>query len=198
MGTDISKNTQKTLLAIARAAIAQKLNIEFENPLASPEKIDPQARELLDKNYGIFVSLHINKELRGCIGVIETQKRLAKTLPEHAIYAAFNDSRFNPLRPDEFDKIKIEISLLTPPKPLEYKDAQDLLNKLIPLKHGVVIRKSFFSATFLPQVWEQIPAKEDFLSHLCAKAGLDSNEWKRGDIKITTYEAEVFSDTPEA
>lgn len=193
MPQKISKKTQQILLQIARAAIASRLKIKFENPLEKG-KIDDITRKLLQKNYGVFVSLHINHELRGCIGIIETLDPLEKNLLEHALAAAFDDPRFDPLQPDEFEKIQIEISLLSPPKSLEYKGAQDLLKKLIPLKHGVVIRKSMFGATFLPQVWEQLPAKEDFLSHLCAKAGLDPDEWKLGDLKVTTYEAEVFSE----
>jgi len=193
----LSKNTQKILLQIARAAIAEKLGIEYENPLANPltvKNFDKETQKILHSNCGVFVSLHIGKELRGCIGVIETQEKLINTLPEHAIYAAFDDPRFNPLQPDEFKKIKIEISLLSPPKPLKYKNADDLLRKLIPRRHGVVIKKGFSKATFLPQVWDDLPRKEDFLSHLCAKAWLDSDEWRNGTLEVWIYEAEVFSE----
>jgi AmmeMemoRadiSam system protein A len=96
--------------------------------------------------------------------------------------------------PEELDEVTIEISLLSPPKPLAYKDADDLLKKLIPRRHGVVLGKGFQRATFLPQVWETLPKKEDFLSHLCAKAGLPSNEWQIGKLKVETYEAEVFAE----
>lgn len=193
MTSKIPQNTQKTFLQIGRAAIAEKINIKYENPLIA-KNFDPQTREILNKNYGVFVSLHINKELRGCIGIIETKEPLIKTLPEHAIFAAFDDPRFPPLQLDEFNKIKIEISLLSPPEPLKYKNADDLLHKLIPGKHGIVIKKGFSKATFLPQVWEQLPRKEEFLSHLCTKAWLDSDEWKRGELEIWTYSAEVFSE----
>lgn len=193
MFSKISKKVQEILLRISRSAIAQKFNIKFDNPLAE-KNLDAETRGILNKNCGVFVTLQIDHELRGCIGIIETNEPLIKTLPEHALYAAFDDPRFPPLQSDEFEKIKIEISLLTPPKPLEYKNADDLLRKLIPFKHGVIIRKSFFSATFLPQVWEQLPNKEDFLSHLCVKAGLDSKEWKNNNLKVITYEAEVFSE----
>lgn len=193
----IPKTTQKILLQIARAAIAAKLNIEFENPLINPliaKNFDKETQKILNSNRGVFVSLHIGRELRGCIGVIETREPLKTTLPEHAVYAAFDDPRFNPLTADEFNKIKIEISLLSPPKPLKYKNVDDLLKKLIPLKHGVVIKKGFSKATFLPQVWDDLRRKEDFLSHLCAKAWLDGNEWKNGELEVRTYEAEVFSE----
>jgi AmmeMemoRadiSam system protein A len=188
----IPERTQKILLKAARAAITRGLGIPCEDPLAG--KLDAETEALLQKNYGVFVSLHIHRDLRGCIGVIETQEQLRNTLPQHAQFAAFHDSRFPPLMPEELDEVTIEISLLSPPKPLAYKDADDLLKKLIPRRHGVVLGKGFQRATFLPQVWETLPKKEDFLSHLCAKAGLPSNEWQIGKLKVETYEAEVFAE----
>ena len=112
----------------------------------------------------------------------------------NAINAAFRDPRFPPLSRDELNRIKIEVSILTNPRPLEYKDAQDLLAKLRPGIDGVIIKKGFHEATFLPQVWEQLPRKEDFLTHLCLKAGLDGDAWRRGDLEVSTYQVQAFEE----
>ena len=88
----------------------------------------------------------------------------------------------------------MEVSILTLPKPLEYDDAPDLIQKLRPKIDGVILRKGGASATFLPQVWDQLPDPEAFLSHLCAKAGLASNQWKKGDLEIQTYQVTYFEE----
>jgi AmmeMemoRadiSam system protein A len=112
----------------------------------------------------------------------------------NAINAAFRDPRFRPLSRKEWEKVKIEISILTEPKPLPYKDADDLLNKIQPGVDGVIIKKGFHQATFLPQVWEQLPAKKDFLTHLCLKAGLDTDAWEKEKLEISTYQVQAFEE----
>jgi len=143
---------------------------------------------------GTFVTLTINDNLRGCIGHIIPQETLLEGIKENAINAAFKDPRFNPLSKKEWDNVKVEISILTDPKPLEYSDAEDLLKKIRPDVDGVIIKKGYYQATFLPQVWEQLPDKKEFFTHLCLKAGMDGNEWKKGNLEVYTYQVQAFEE----
>jgi AmmeMemoRadiSam system protein A len=94
----------------------------------------------------------------------------------------------------ELDQTEIEVSILTEPRPLEYQSRQDLTKKLRVKVDGVIIRKGHASATFLPQVWEQLPQPEEFLSHLCLKAGLPSDAWKDPEVEILTYQVQYFEE----
>lgn len=184
----ISPEIQKYLLETARNSIAEKLG------LGTKDTIPPKHAAILKEKRGVFVSLHIDHQLRGCIGNIQPVYELEDGIKENARNAAFEDPRFEPLSKEEFDGIEIEISVLTVPKVLKYSDAEDLLRKLTPLKDGVIIRKGPYCATYLPQVWEQVPDKEMFLSSLCQKAGLEFDEWKDGLLEVSTYQAEVFKE----
>lgn len=148
------------------------------------------------ENRGCFVTLTIEGTLKGCIGHIEPIQPLYLDVLENAVSAAFEDSRFYPLEEEELSGIKIEVSVLSLPEPLEYQNADELLTKLRPGEQGVILQKGYYGATFLPQVWEQLKNPEDFLSHLCVKAGLEPEEWKKGGLTVKTYEAEVFEETP--
>jgi AmmeMemoRadiSam system protein A len=150
--------------------------------------------DTLKKNRGGFVTINNNKKLRGCIGYIQPLYPLYKTVIENAFNSAYCDPRFPPLTEDEINIIHIEISVLSIPIKLIYKDSDDLLKKIFPFKDGVIIKKDFFSATFLPQVWEQLPEKQEFLNHLCMKAGLKPDEWKDGNLDVEIYNAEVFKE----
>jgi AmmeMemoRadiSam system protein A len=108
--------------------------------------------------------------------------------------AAFNDSRFDPLRENELAQVKIEISILTAPKPLEYNNPDDLLEKISKTKPGLIIKSGFYQATFLPQVWEDLPKPEEFLSHLCQKAGLKSDHWATSELDVMQYEVIHFAE----
>ena len=119
-------------------------------------------------------------------------QEIYKDVIENALAAAFEDTRFSPLEKEEMGDIEIEISVLTKPEPLVYSSPDDLLNKLQPLRDGVIIRKGRYGATYLPQVWEGLSDKNEFMSSLCLKAGLSEDEWRRGDLKVFTYQAEVF------
>jgi AmmeMemoRadiSam system protein A len=113
---------------------------------------------------------------------------------DNARNSAFRDPRFPPLEADELPAVDIEISVLSVPIVLQYDDADDLLKKLQPGIHGVIISKAWHSATFLPQVWEQLPDTKSFLEHLCLKAGLEKNSWKTGDLTVKVYTVEYFSE----
>jgi len=152
--------------------------------------------EKLKEKRGCFVTLtKRNSGLRGCIGYLIPVETIYDGVINRAIAAAVSDPRFPAVKYDELKDIRLEISILTLPKKLEISSSQDLLNKLRPLKDGVIIETPYGSSTFLPQVWEQLPAKEDFLSHLCSKHGAPANIWKDvSKISVSTYEAIVFED----
>lgn len=152
--------------------------------------IDDKIKEKYKSKKACFVTLHENGELRGCIGCLESTKPLWKNVQENAINAAFHDLRFFPLTKEELKEIKIEVSVLSKPKKLNFKDEKDLLGK-INNKMGLILKKGFHTATFLPQVWEQIPDKIKFLEQLSLKAGLEKNTWKNAEILVYDVDVEV-------
>lgn len=155
---------------------------------------DDNLPPIFNEKRGTFVTLTSKGNLRGCIGHIIAQESLIEGIRENAINAAFKDPRFKPVGKIEWEQLKIEISILTDPKPLSYSDAEDLLKKIRPCIDGVILKKGYHQSTFLPQVWDQLPQKEDFLSHLCLKAGLDGNAWRRGDLEVSTYQVQAFEE----
>jgi len=146
------------------------------------------------KKRGTFVTLTINQRLRGCIGNLEGRDSLVAGVERNAVNAAFHDPRFSPLKADELDRVDIEVSILTEPRSLEYKDGNELISKLRVHVDGVILQKGPFGATFLPQVWEQLPKPESFLSHLCKKAGLPADTWKTEHLDISTYQVQYFEE----
>jgi len=134
-----------------------------------------------------FVTLTISGKLRGCIGSLVAIKPLWQDVVDNAINAAFNEYRFSPLKKDELEKIKIEVSILSEAKPLDFKNPTELLKK-IKKNYGLIVEKNDRSATFLPQVWEQIPDKKQFLEELSMKSGLSKDSWKTANIYYYTVE----------
>lgn len=130
---------------------------------------------VLEETGASFVTLELAGILRGCIGSVIAHKPLVKDLIKNAHAAAFSDPRFNPLTIDEYNKISISVSLLSKPKRIEFRDEEDLLNKLVPYEDGLIIRDGNYQAVFLPIVWEQLPDKHEFLKGLKLKAGMDEN-----------------------
>ena len=141
-----------------------------------------------------FVTLTENGELRGCIGSIFPEESLDEAVIRRAKSAATEDPRFSPVRADELPQIKIEVSVLTVPKPIEFTSPQDLLAKLRPGIDGVVLEIDGRKATFLPQVWEQLPDKRVFLNELAQKAGLPADAWTRPGTAVMTYQVEAFKE----
>jgi AmmeMemoRadiSam system protein A len=139
-----------------------------------------------------FVTLTSHGELRGCIGALEASQPLAEDVRQHAVAAALEDYRFPPVHPEELPFIKIEISRLTTPKPLEYRDSDDLLRKLRPGVDGVVLMDGMRRATFLPQVWEKVSEAEIFLGMLCRKMGSPTETWRDKKLTVLTYQVEEF------
>ena len=122
-----------------------------------------------------FVTLTLNGQLRGCIGSLIAHRSLIDDLISNAKAAAFDDLRFYPLSPEEFKNIVIEVSLLSAPEPVSYNSMEDLKAKVSAGEDGIILQCEGRKATFLPQVWEQLPTFELFFSHLCQKAGLSPN-----------------------
>lgn len=159
---------QNVLLKIAHQAISDSFNrtstLDKQALLqAYPEFAKPKAT---------FVTLTLDHQLRGCIGSLIAYRPLLDDLIHNAQAAAFDDPRFYPLSPEEFSRVKIEISLLSDPKPIMYENIDDLKRKVEVGIDGIILQKESHKATFLPQVWEQLPTFELFFSHLCQKAGL--------------------------
>lgn len=151
--------------------------------------VENYPKKFLEKK-ACFVTLLKESQLRGCIGHLQAFQPLYLDLIENAVGAAFEDPRFPSLKKEELPFLIVEVSVLTDPVPLVYKSPLDLLSKIRPKKDGLIIKKGAHQATFLPSVWDEISKKEDFLSHLCLKAGLDANEWNKGiGLKVERYEA---------
>ena len=143
---------------------------------------------------GCFVTLAKAGQLRGCIGNITAQGPLYSALMANTRSAALHDGRFSPVKPEELGSIQIEISVLTTPDPLYFSSPQDLLDRLQAGRDGVILQIGNRSATYLPQVWEQIPNKEAFLNNLAVKAGCPADAWKTGPVTVHTYQVESMKE----
>ncbi|MEA3433179.1 MAG: AmmeMemoRadiSam system protein A [Campylobacterota bacterium] len=161
------------VIALAKAAILVALNQPEDFDLEGALKAYPG----LEEDGAVFVTINTepNEQLRGCIGSLQAYRPLYKDIISNAQSAAFQDSRFTPLTLEELNHIKIEVSILSEPKALEYSDLKDLESKVVPFQDGIVLKHDGKQATYLPQVWEQLPKFKDFFSNLCMKAGLPQN-----------------------
>lgn len=184
----ISSEDRAALLKLARSAIEAKLadGAAVQRPSA-PSPVMGELR-------GCFVTLHKGGRLRGCIGNIEPAHPLVEGVERNARNAAFHDPRFKPLSAGECKDIDIEISVLTVPETIDFTDGEDLKSKLLPRVHGVILSRGTQRATFLPQVWEQLPDKEQFLQRLCLKGGMPAQAWQDPQTKVQVYRAEVFGE----
>jgi uncharacterized protein len=175
-GDDIPADVKAFLLKLAR-----------DNVDASVKGLPPVAPDnppALTKEFrGCFVTLTKRGGLRGCIGYIEPIKPLYEAVIDNAKNAALKDPRFAPVAPHELSEIKIEVSVLTKPEPIVYKDSADLLNKIVAGVDGIILSKGFHQSTYLPQVWEQLPEKLEFLENLSTKGGMPPDGWKTADVK---------------
>jgi AmmeMemoRadiSam system protein A len=178
---ELSGSEKKELLALARETMRKFL--------ASGEKeCPPAANPVFMEERGVFVTLHRNGELRGCIGYPLPMKPLWEAVAEMAIAAAFEDPRFPAVGADELAELDIEISVLTVPRKVE-GPAQVRVGV-----DGIIISKGFMRGLLLPQVpVEQGWDLEQYISYGCRKAGLAADEWKRG-VQIETFQAVVFGE----
>jgi AmmeMemoRadiSam system protein A len=185
----LSEQKGRVLLRLARQTIASRLEIDVPTPLTAKELQEPE----LTQQQGVFVTLNKRGQLRGCIGSLNANESIVDGVRRHAGNAAFHDHRFQPLRAEEFPDLEISVSVLTTPEALEYTDGNDLTEKLRPDIDGVIIRsQGGAGATFLPQVWQQLPRPEQFLGNLCRKAGLADDFWRTGQLTVQTYQVQYF------
>lgn len=174
----------KDLLILARNSIGEEFNI-------TPEPID-----IIDDwrvKRGTFVTLTKYDKLRGCIGSLEGYRELYIDVMENAKSAAFRDPRFFPVTQDEFDKIQIEVSILSELKEISFKNEDEIVKKIIPFEMGLYLKTGFRNGTFLPQVWKHYPEPKDFFNHLKNKAGLPSNYYS-DDMELYYYTVEKWKE----
>ncbi len=186
MSNLLSLKQGSLLLALARATLKERLM--GENAPKAPS--DPA----LLSSSATFVTLKIAGKLRGCIGNLQPVGPLWEGIRDNAINAAFHDHRFCALSPEELEKVDLDISILSPPQPLAYSDPEALLRQLRPGIDGVIVRDGRHSATFLPQVWQQLPDPEQFLDYLCQKAGLSERAWRDKKLEIHVYQVQCFAE----
>ena len=175
------------LLKLARAEIARQLWEDVPEPSAEPWMAEPGAS---------FVTLTRQGELRGCIGTLEAHRPLGMDVRENAVAAAFRDPRFMPLSRAEFDRVRVEVSLLSPHRTAGGCQRRGCdLDVLRPGIDGVVFEYGHFRSTFLPQVWEQLPDPAEFLAHLKRKAGLPLDFWAK-EVRLSRYTVGKWKEQP--
>ncbi len=187
MSEFLTTEEKQTLLRLAREALEAGVRGKKLPPL-DRDSLTPRLRQ----DGASFVTLTRRGDLRGCIGALEAYQPLADDVRDHAVAAALEDYRFQPVKPAELGEIQIEISRLTVPVPLEYADPTELLTRLRPHVDGVILRDGPHRATFLPQVWDKIPNAADFLDNLCYKMGAAPNLWRRKHLEVLVYQVEEF------
>jgi AmmeMemoRadiSam system protein A len=176
------------LLRTARGVIAHTLDH------ADPLPIHPHHfPAILQENRASFVTLTLSRQLRGCIGTLQAIRPLIEDIAKNAYAAAFQDPRFTALSRDELGNIVIHISILGPSNPIEFRSEQELLQLLRPGIDGLTIEQDTHHATFLPTVWEMLPAPTEFLAHLKHKAGIRADCDPR-QTRAWRYTTETFSE----
>ena len=134
-----------------------------------------------------FVSVYVNGRLRGCIGTAQAFEPLCQNIVRNAVAAVSSDWRFPPLALADLAHLKIEVSVLTPLKLCRPKSLSNLLSYLEKNRPGLVLISAGRQALFLPQVWQQLPQPQDFLTHLCLKAGLSPNTWQDKTTRFSIF-----------
>lgn len=182
----LTEDQQLILLRLAQQSIEQGLQTG-RRLTVKPEEFP---EELLQRRAS-FVTLQINRELRGCIGSLTAVKPLINDVCDNAFAAAFRDPRFPVLQESEFDHLEIHISILTPQEPISFTSEQDLLAQIQPGIDGLVLTEGSRRGTFLPSVWTSLKSPEQFLRHLKQKAGLPQDYWSNR-IQVSRYRTEEF------
>ena len=185
--TKLNNDDKQVLLDVAKSSIQHGLKKQCPLPVDLNEY-----SPLLNEFGASFVTLNLNHQLRGCIGTLEAFQPLVADVSKHAYAAAFTDPRFSPLTKEEFENLEIHISVLTKSIAIDFTNEEDLLRKVRPGIAGLILQEGPHRATFLPSVWEQLPAPADFLNHLKMKAGLSEHYWSR-DVDVSRYQTISFS-----
>jgi AmmeMemoRadiSam system protein A len=167
----LTKEDKEVILQIAQDAIKEAV---LDKKIIDKEKL-LQKYPWLQSRGAVFVTINEFNALRGCIGSIVAHQPLIDDIIQNAKSAALSDPRFKPVTPDELDNLEIEVSLLTEPKELEYRDILDLKAKIKEGVDGVILSYNGHQATYLPSVWEQLSSFESFFTSLCQKANLPGN-----------------------
>lgn len=186
--TELTPARQRRLLEIARHSIAQGFDTQAPPRL----DLDEYDRELRTAA-AVFVTLTRDGHLRGCIGSLQARDALAQAVASAAFNSAFQDRRFETLRPHEFDLLKIEISVLSPLEPLRVESRAALLRCLRPGIDGLVVEDRGRRATFLPKVWDKIGSPESFVEQLLLKAGLTAGHWS-DSLRAQRYQSFTFAE----
>ncbi len=182
MPNTVSAETKgRILLQIARASIAEALGIDY-----MPTKNISEDAPWLQEKGACFITLTQQGQLRGCIGTLEAHRSLLEDVKANARAAAFKDTRFSPLTAGEFANTQLEISLLSAMQKIDFSSEADALAQLQPDIDGLVFEYSYHRSTFLPQVWQQLPDRKDFMAHLKQKAGLSADFWS-DEVELFRY-----------
>ena len=178
----------KKLVQIARNSVEKF----FEKGRLRIKKVED---EEFTQKLGVFVTIETwpTESLRGCIGFPYPEYPLYEAVQRAAVDAAFNDPRFPPLGKNELNNVTFEISILSTPKEIKIRKPLEILEKLEPF-NGVILEVGWRKALFLPQVWKQLPNKEDFLSNLCMKAGLPPDCWMDEKTKFYSFRVQAFKE----
>lgn len=177
------------LLALARNAVTDALDGH------KPRKAD-LAEPWASGHFGTFVTLTQagpdgHHDLRGCIGTLSDSRSLTESVPSNALTAAFRDPRFPPLSATELADTRFEVSVLSAAEPMDVHSEAEALAALRPGIDGVILSDGRHSATFLPQVWEELPDPKEFLAHLKAKAGIPVRHWGP-NTRLQRYTVQAF------
>jgi uncharacterized protein (TIGR00296 family) len=197
MPFELTDEEGKFLIKLARNTVEQYLEI---GKATKPPKETPKK---LFEHCGVFVTinsvLHGEKQLRGCIGYPYPTSPLVEAVIDSAINAATEDPRFESLTLEELDKVVFEVSVLTPPEPVEVKNPKEYLSKIKVGEDGLIIERGYQKGLLLPQVpveWGW--CEEEFLCQCCVKAGLPPDSWLTKDAKIYKFHAIIFEEeTPQ-
>ncbi len=170
---------------LARSAIKAHLSGEVVETGDLPE--------VFGEKRGVFVTLHKNGDLRGCIGYPEPVMQLLDAIPDSAVSAAVRDPRFPPVRYEEMDEIVVEVTVLTPPVKIDATPS-DMPKHVEVGRHGLIVRKGIYQGLLLPQVATEWGFDaEEFLSQTCVKAGLLPDAWLTGAV-VYSFEGQIFTE----
>jgi AmmeMemoRadiSam system protein A len=177
----LSETARDALLQLARTSV-----VEAVSRGQLPQQIPKDG--VFAERRGVFVTLHVQHRLRGCIGVIEGAESLGDSIVRCAASAALQDPRFPPMRPDELDSLQIEISLLSPATPIR-------LEEIVIGRHGLVVSRGAQRGLLLPQVaTEHHFTPEQFLQETCRKAQFERDAWREPGTQLFGFTCEVFSE----
>ncbi|MCU0788120.1 MAG: AmmeMemoRadiSam system protein A [Verrucomicrobia bacterium] len=184
---------QQLLIGLAHEAIHNAIHGR-KAPEVPPESLTPTLRQ----HAASFVTLTLIGKLRGCVGNLTAQEPAYLSVMHNAVGAALRDRRFDPVNVEEATRVSVHISLLSALGALRFNSTEELLDQLTPGRDGVVLRRSGRTATYLPQVWESLPEKHDFLNSLSRKAGLEAEAWRDPEAELLVYRAASFGDSDGA